>query len=385
MKRIYSIDIARGLVMIIMALDHTRDLLHTGAMTQSPTDLATTTPILFFTRWITHLCAPSFVFLSGASAYLSAQRRNNAGASRQWLFTRGIFLVLLEITLVNFGVWYDIHFRTLLIQVIAAIGFSFIGLGILYKLPVKIIGIIGVSIIFLHDLLTLLPMVSNPILQFAGALLFGGGVIKAGGATILFAYPVLPWMGIMFAGYSVGRLFTMPEEARKKRLLHIGWAALGLFVLLRASNVYGDVSKWSVQKNTVFTFLSFINVSKYPPSLLYTLLMLGILLLFLSFIEGRGNGFTRVVTVYGKVPMFYYLIHWNVIHLLMLAMVFLEGYRADQLVFGVFQFGRPQGSGISLGMVYLVWLCVVASLYPLCIWYGRYKASHPEKRWLRYL
>jgi uncharacterized membrane protein len=385
MKRIYSIDIARGLVMIIMALDHTRDLLHTDAMTQSPTNLATTTPILFFTRWITHLCAPGFVFLSGASAYLSAQRRNNAGASRRWLFNRGIFLVLLEITLVNFGVWYDIHFRTLLIQVIAAIGFSFIGLGILYKLPAKIIGVIGVGIIFLHDLLTLLPMVSNPILQFAGALLFGGGIIKAGGATILFAYPVLPWMGIMFAGYAAGRLFMMPGEIRKRRLLHLGWAALGLFVLLRASNVYGDVSKWSVQKNALFTFLSFINVSKYPPSLLYTLLMLGLLLLFLSFIEGKGNGFTRVVTVYGKVPMFYYLIHWNIIHLLMLAMVFLEGYRADQLVFGVFQFGRPQGSGISLGMVYLVWLCVVASLYPLCVWYGRYKAGHPEKRWLRYL
>lgn len=385
MKRIYSIDIARGLVMIIMALDHTRDLLHTDALTRNPTNLATTTPLLFFTRWITHLCAPSFVFLSGASAYLSAQRRNDAGASRRWLFTRGIFLVLLEITLVNFGIWYDFHFQTMLIQVIAAIGFSFIGLGLLYKLPEKVIGIIGVSIIFLHDLLTPLPMVSNPLLQFTGALLLGGGVIKVGGTTILFAYPVLPWMGILFAGYSVGRLFTMPDKVRKKRLLHIGWIALGLFVLLRASNVYGDAAKWSVQKSAVFTFLSFINVSKYPPSLLYTLLMLGILMLFLSFMEGRGNGFTRIATVYGKVPMFYYLIHWNVIHLLMLAMVFLEGYRADQLVFGTFQFGRPPGSGISLGMVYLVWLCVVAVLYPLCIWYGRYKAGHPEKRWLRYL
>jgi len=385
MKRIYSIDIARGLVMIIMALDHTRDLLHTDALTQNPTNLATTTPILFFTRWITHLCAPSFVFLSGASAYLSALRRNDVRASRQWLFTRGIFLVLLEITLVNFGVWYDIHFRTLLIQVIAAIGFSFIGLGILYKLPVKTIGVIGLLIIFLHDLLTLLPMVSNPILQFAGALLFGGGLIKAGGTTILFGYPILPWMGIMFAGYAVGPLFTMPEEVRKKRLLQIGLTALGLFVLLRAVNVYGDVAKWSVQKNAVYTFLSFINVSKYPPSLLYTLVMLGILMLFLSFIEGRANRFTRVVTVYGKVPMFYYLIHWNIIHLLMLAMVFLEGYRADQLVFGTFQFGRPPGSGIGLWMVYLVWLCVVAALYPLCVWYGKYKASHPEKRWLRYL
>jgi len=385
MKRVYSIDIARGLVMIIMALDHTRDLLHTDALTQDPTNLATTTPILFFTRWITHLCAPSFVFLSGASAYLSSVRHSDVRASRRWLFTRGIFLVLLEITLVNFGIWYDIHFRTMLIQVIAAIGFSFIGLGLLYKLPAKTIGIIGLLIICLHDLLKLLPMVSNPFLQFAGGLLFGGGIIKAGGVSIVIAYPILPWMGILFAGYACGRLFTMPEEVRKKRLLYIGLIALGLFVLLRAANVYGDVAKWSVQKNAVYTILSFINVSKYPPSLLYTLVMLGLLMLFLSFMEGRGNGFTRIITAYGKVPMFYYLIHWNIIHLLMLAMVFLQGFRADQFVFGTFQFGRPPGSGISLGAVYLVWLCVVASLYPLCIWYGRYKASHPEKRWLRYL
>ncbi|HVU55932.1 MAG TPA: heparan-alpha-glucosaminide N-acetyltransferase domain-containing protein [Puia sp.] len=384
MKRITSIDIARGLVMIIMALDHTRDLLHTGAA-QNPTNLATTTPLLFFTRWITHLCAPSFVFLSGTSAYLSALRRNDTRASRRWLFSRGIFLVLLEVTLVNFGIWYDIYFRTFLFQVIAAIGFSFIGLGLLYKLPVKAIGIIGVLIIFLHDLLNQLPMVSNPVLQVAGALLFGNGLFKVGGANIIFAYPILPWMGIMLAGYACGRVFTMPEEVRKKRLLHIGLIALGLFILLRASNLYGDVSKWRVQKNAVFSFLSFINVSKYPPSLLYTLLTLGILMLFLSFIEGKENGFTRAVTVYGKVPMFYYLIHWNVIHLLMLAVVFLEGYSADQLVFGPFQFGRPPGAGVSLAAVYLLWLCVVASLYPLCVWYGRYKAHHPEKRWLRYL
>jgi uncharacterized membrane protein len=371
--------------MIIMALDHARDLLHTDAMTQNPTDLATTTPLLFFTRWITHLCAPSFVFLSGASAFLSSIRQHDGKATRKWLITRGIFLVLLEITLVNFGIWYDIHFRTLLIQVIAAIGFSFIGLGILYRLPARTIGIIGVLIIFLHDLASLLPMISTPVLQFAGALLFGGGLIKAGGTSIVFAYPILPWMGILFAGYACGKTFLMPEDRRKKKLFDMGLIALGLFVLLRAINIYGDVAAWSVQKNPTYTFLSFINVSKYPPSLLYTLVMLGLLLIFLSFIEGRSNGVTRVVSVYGKVPMFYYLIHWNIIHLLMVAMVFMEGFRADQFIFGAFQFGRPPGSGISLGMVYIVWLTVVASLYPLCNWYGKYKANHPEKRWLRYL
>ncbi len=384
-KRIYSIDVARGLVMIIMALDHTRDLMHTDALTQNPLNLTTTTPILFFTRWITHLCAPSFVFLSGTSAWLSARRRGTPREHRRWLFSRGIFLVLLEITLVNFGVWYDIHFQTVLIQVIAAIGFSFIILAILYNLSARTLGFIGLAIIFLHGLLRLLPMASGGALQFAGALLFGGGLIKLGGVALVIGYPILPWLGILLAGFACGSLFTLPDEVRKRRLLHIGLAALGLFVLLRAANIYGDPSKWSVQKNGVFTFLSFMNVSKYPPSLLYGLVMLGILFLFLSFMEGKENGFTRVVSVYGKVPMFYYLIHWHIIHLSMLAMVFLQGFRADQLVFGPFQFGRPPNTGISLGMVYVVWACIVASLYPLCLWYGKYKAAHPEKKWLRYL
>lgn len=385
MKRIYSIDIARGLVMIIMALDHTRDLMHTDALVHSPTDLRTTTPILFFTRWITHLCAPGFVFLSGTSAWLSMERRADPRDSRRFLFTRGIFLVLLELTVVNFCVWYDIRFRTFLFQVIAAIGFGFIGLALLYKLSPKTLGIIGLLIIFLHDLLLRLPMVSNPILQFAGALLFGGGLIKAGGTTLVLSYPALPWLGIMLAGFALGPQFALPPDIRKKHLRRLGVITLGLFILLRAANLYGDPSPWSTQKNAVYTFLSFINVSKYPPSLLYTLVMLGLLLLFLSFMEGKGNAFTRIASVYGKVPMFYYLIHWNLIHLLMLAMVFLQGFRADQLVFGTFQFGRPPDSGISLPWVYLVWICVVASLYPLCIWYGRYKMLHPEKRWLRYL
>jgi len=371
--------------MIIMALDHARDLLHTDAITQSPTDLKTTTPILFFTRWITHLCAPSFVFLSGTSAWLSIQQRADLQDSRRFLFTRGIFLVLLELTVVNFCVWYDIHLRTVLFQVIAAIGFGFIGLGLLYRLSSRTLGIIGLVIIFLHDLLILLPMPSSPVLQFMGALLLGGGLIKIGGTTLVFSYPALPWLGIMLAGFALGPQFIQPYEARKKHLRRLGLIALGLFVLLRAANVYGDRAPWSVQKTPVYTFLSFMNVSKYPPSLLYTLVMLGLLLLFLSFIERKENAVTRVVSVYGKVPMFYYLIHWNVIHLLMLGMVFLQGFRADQLVFGTFQFGRPPGSGISLPWVYLVWICVVASLYPLCRWYGRYKTLHPGQRWLRYL
>jgi len=385
MNRVKSIDIARGLIMIIMAIDHTRDLLGIDAVANNPTNLATTTPLLFFTRWITHLCAPNFVFLSGASACLSLQKHQDPKASRRWLFTRGIFLVLLDITLVNFCVWYDIQFRTVMFQVIAAIGFGFIGLALLYNLSPKTLGIIGVVIIFLHGLLRLLPMTPNPVLQFAGGLLFGGGLIKAGNTTFILGYPIIPWLGIMLTGFACGRLFMQSIEVRKKQLRRIGLIALGLFILLRGANVYGDPAPWHPEKNGVYTFLSFMNVSKYPPSLLFTLVTVGLLFLFLSFIDGKENVLTRIATVYGKVPMFYYLIHWNIIHLSMFAMVFLQGFHTDQLVFGTFQFGRPPGSGIGLAGVYLAWFCIVASLYPLCKWYGRYKPMHPEKRWLRFL
>ena len=385
MKRIPSIDIARGLVMVIMALDHTRDYLHIHAA-QSPTDLATTTPILFFTRWITHLCAPTFVFLSGASAWLSLNGGAPIAASRRFLLKRGFILIVIEFTLVNFGLSFDLRFRLFIFEVIATIGSGLILVSLLSRLSPKIVLAIACLLFFGHDLIFRLPMPANSVLGFIGSLLFGPGAFPyAPGRLFVIAYPVLPWLGIMLAGFRAGQLFTLPIEKRRVLFLRLGLGALALFVLLRLSNWYGDPVPWTHQRSGAYTFLSFMNLGKYPPSLLFSLATLGILLLILSAAEGRDNALTRFLLVYGRVPLFYFVVHIYLIHLLLLLTVTLQGYPWSSLDFGPFRFGRPDHAGLSLGGVYLVWAAVVLALYPLCRWYGRYKTRHKEKIWLRYL
>ncbi|QJD81113.1 DUF1624 domain-containing protein [Spirosoma rhododendri] len=385
-ERIWAIDTVRGLVMVIMALDHVRDLLHLPALTQDPADLNTTTPPIFLTRWITHLCAPTFVFLSGTSAYLSLQRRRTMGgslaATRGFLFRRGLVLIALEITVINFAFWTDVQFRTLLLQVIYAIGGGLIVLSLLSRLPVRWVGALGILIVGTHDLLLLVPPITNSVGQLIWALLFRVQLLPSPSFTVLIAYPLTPWLGIMLVGYASGTLFEQPLTSRRKRLLLGGLASLGLFVVLRFVNQYGDAAPWSVQRTSLFTTLSFLNVSKYPPSLLYTLLMLGIMALLLAWADGVDTKLTQVLRVYGTVPMFYYLLHWYLVKLTMIGMVYGQGY---SLVIGTLSFGRPPGAGVSLPMVYVVWLGIVALLYPLCRWYGRYKIAHPEQSWLRYL
>ena len=226
-----------------------------------------------------------------------------------------------------------------------------------------------------------------PWLQFIGSFLMGPGAFPLGPHHLLvIGYPVIPWLGIMLAGFGCGPLFGLAVEDRRKLFRRIGMTALFLFVLLRCANIYGDPEKWSTQKNTVFTFLSFINFTKYPPSLLFTLVTLGGLFLLLFFSEGRKNRFTEIVSVYGKTPLFYFLIHFFVIHAAMFVMVFSQGFRPADLVFGTLKIGRPaSGSGLTLPYIYLIWLGVVLLMYPLCKWYGCYKSGHPEKKWLRYL
>jgi uncharacterized membrane protein len=393
MKRILSIDIARGLVMVIMALDHVRDLLHIHAA-QSPTDLATTTPVLFFTRWITHLCAPAFVFLAGTSAWLSLNAQHSLAPSggpdrrsgRRFLLTRGFALLLIEFTIVNFALSFDIRFRLQLFEVIAAIGTGMILLSFLSRLSPTTILIIAIVLIFGHDLVLRVEMPKDPVVTVPGSLLFAPNAFPLGsGHLFVVAYPILPWLGIMLAGYSAGRLFALPVQQRTRIFVRIGVACLALFVLLRLSNWYGDPFHWSVQKNAVFTFLSFMNVTKYPPSLLFTLVTLGILLLILAAAERKGNPLTRTLVVYGRVPLFYFILHLYLIHGLMIVIILLQGHPWSALDFSPFKFGRPDGAGLSLGYIYPVWTAVVVALYPVCSWYGRYKALHKEKRWLRYL
>jgi uncharacterized membrane protein len=387
MKRSSAMDFARGLVMIIMALDHTRDLIHVSSIVQSPTNLATTTPILFFTRWITHLCAPAFVFLSGTSAYLSFKKKNNPAESKRFLLSRGIWLIILEFTIVNFGVWFDVQFRLLFFQVIAAIGFGFIILSLLLKKSIKVIAITGLIIIFGCNLLNYIPPGNTSLLRtIISPLFLPTGYTVTPNFTFFIGYPIIPWLGIMLLGFASGGLFELPPEKRKSIFFKIGIITLALFTLLRFVNLYGDPSKWAIQKKDIFTFLSFINVTKYPPSLLFSLITLSIMFLILSLAERIKNIFTDVVIVYGKVPLFYYLIHWYIVHSILLIILFSQGFHWHDLQFGPFNFGRPkQESGLPLWGVYIVWISVVIFMYPLCKWYGKYKQAHPEKKWLRYL
>jgi len=387
MKRINSIDTTRGLVMVIMALDHVRDFIHKTSMNQNPVDLQTTTTLLFFTRWVTHICAPTFVLLSGISAFISFRRQNNLSESRRFLLTRGLWLVFLELTFVTFALWFDIHFRLLLLEVISAIGFSFIILSFLLKLPSRVIGLIGIFIVFSHNLLQGISFPTDQISVVFSSVLFRPNLMTVSSDLAFYsAYPIIPWLGILLIGFGCGELFEIPTEKRKKLFLKIGLSVLLLFTLTRFINIYGDPSKWTTQKSDLFTFLSFINLTKYPPSLLFTLMFICVAFLILYLSENVKNRFTEILAVFGRVPLFYFIIHLYIIHSLMFMILLIQGFSWSDFVFGLFKNGRPAtGGGVGLLAIYLLWIGVVALLYPLCKWYGNYKAVHPEKTFLRYL
>lgn len=372
--------------MIIMVLDHVRDLFHVTSLTEQPTDLLTTTPALFFTRWITHLCAPVFVFLSGVSAYLSLTRTNDLQTTRVYLLKRGVILILLDLTVVNFGVWFDLHFNVLLFNVISAIGFGFIVLALLISMPARTIGFIGLFIIFFHNLAPLVPGAEDSLFKRILMPFFAPGAFPLGGGKLfVVGYPPIVWLGVVLAGFAAGTFFMKEPAVRKKLFLNIGLGAVLLFAALRFLNVYGDSFPWEKQSTAFYTFLSFINLTKYPPSLDFCLLFLGIMFLLFSVLENRRNKLTDIVSVYGKVPLFYFIAHWYIIHPVLLLLIFLQGFNVSDLTFG-FNFGRPEGyAGLQLGAVYLLWIIVVIVFYPLCKWYWAYKQNHPEIKFLKYL
>lgn len=387
MKRIQSIDFVRGLVVIIMTLDHTRDFMHFDPLGQNPTDLATTTPALFMTRWITHLCAPTFVFLSGTSAFLSFKQQISFEEGRTFLFKRGLWLILLNFTVNNFGIFFDPTFSVFFSQVIAAIGFGFIGLGLLLRLPTKTIGLIGLSIIVGHNLFQGISFQQNKSLNFIWTYLMGVGYFQITPHTgLLISYAIIPWMGILLAGFGFGSLITESTIKAPKFLFSLGLIMLILFIVLRYLNIYGDSSQWAVQKNTLFTFLSFINTTKQPPSLLFVLMTLSISILLLACFSSLQSRFTKWVSVYGKVPLFYWLIHWFFLHFVAIAYYFSQGYSWAELQFTGFGFGRPKGGfGMDLIGIYLTWIGVVLLMYPIAFWYNQYKTKNKQKKWLRYL
>jgi len=383
--RISSIDILRGLVMIIMALDHVRDFFHISAMVEDPTNLNTTTPSLFFTRWITHYCAPIFVFLSGTSAFLSGQKKTKKELS-SFVLKRGLFLMVLEIVVINFLVVFDPLYRFIGLQVIWVIGLSMVILSFLLYLPLRVLFIIGIVMVVGHNMLDGFNYNNMNEIPFWHAFFHQQMFTSyAEGRFFAVLYPLIPWPGVMLLGYCMGAWYVKEFDAAKRKRLLLGWglATMAAFFILRWVNVYGDLVPWSTQKDNTMTIISFFNVTKYPPSLLYLCMTLGPALLLLIWLEKVKAGWTNVVSVYGRVPMFYYLLHFFTIHVLCIIAFFAVGRPLSDMAAGNFAF-RPNDFGFTLPIVYLIWIAVVAGLYPLCKRYDTFK-QHNKRWWTGYL
>ena len=387
--RIATLDIIRGIVMIIMALDHTRDFYHADVASFDPTDLTKTNPALFFTRWITHFCAPTFVFLSGMSAYISLQRKSTKELSL-FLLTRGLWLVALEFTVVRLGITFNLFYDFVIFQVIWVIGASMIVLAALVYLSQRVILAIGLVLVFGHNLFDLMQVQPGDSGYVPWAILqqSGTGSLWSGNSTLI-AYPLIPWLGIMLTGYGAGFLFSKNFDRlkRKQILLNAGIIAILLFVILRFTNLYGDPRGWSVQKNALFTIMSFVNTTKYPVSLLYTLMTLGPILIIMAWMENWKTKFLEPARIVGRVPLFYYILHFYLIHLTALCVFMITtgtSWSDVNFHFPKTFGGIPPGVGYTLGWVYVAWISIVIALYPLCKWYHHYKSKH-HQWWLGYL
>lgn len=387
--RIESIDLLRGIVMIIMALDHVRDYFHTGAFLYNPEDLNHTNVILFFTRWITHFCAPVFVFLAGTSAYLYGARKTKKELSL-FLFTRGLWLVFIELFILSFFRTFNPSYQFFNLQVIWVIGVAMIFLSAMIYMKRSVLLVVGILLIACHNLLDNVHVPGNTIQAFLWALLHDPAYFKFGYFTIHVHYPAIPWIGIIAVGYGTGVLFTSGYDPGKRRatLLSAGLITTALFIIVRYINIYGDASHWSVQNTAAFTILSFLNVTKYPPSLLYALMTLGPAFIFLAVAEKPLNGIAKKITALGRVPMFYYLLHILLIHLFAMIAAVMSGYKwSDMVLTTMIQRSTDlKGYGFNLLTVYLVWIGLIFILYPVCKWFDRYKRDHRSGQWwLSYL
>lgn len=393
-ERVASIDVMRGLVMVLMLLDHVRDMVHVHAHDFSPTDPQKTTLVLFFTRWITHYCAPTFVLLAGVGARMQAAAGMPPAALSRFLATRGLWLVVLELTVVRAGAFFSFDPRFLgLLQVIWAIGVSMVLLAALVRLPVAAVTTIGLAMCALHNLLDHVgpaPVPEGaptpwPVLLWMLLHRFGPA-FTSDGRMLFVIYPIVPWVGLMAAGYGMGGIYAWEAERRRRFLIRAGGAAIALFVLLRATGWYGDPRPVTHQPTAARAVMAFLDVTKYPPSLDYLLMTCGPALLALAALErARGARWAAPLETLGRVPLFYYLLQWPYAHLAGL----LLGALAGQSVAHLFRsppdaFRFAHGFGFGLPVVYLAWAAGVALLYFPCRAYGRAKRRY-RKWWMSYL
>jgi uncharacterized membrane protein len=389
-KRILSIDILRGIVMVLMALDHTRDFFLLGGMTTDAMNPDTTNLALFTTRWITHLCAPTFVFLSGISAYLSARNKDPKQASL-FLIKRGFWLILVEIVVITLGLTFNPLYNVIILQVIWAIGWSMILLGVLSRISHRLVLIVGLLLFFGHNALNYiqLPEATTFLGRLLAVTFTSSGTFIPISDTYFIGlfYVILPWTGAMLIGFYMGSLYQKEFDAvKRKKILFL--AGLGLFLsflVLRYFGWYGNPTPRKEYLEPLKSFFSFLNVSKYPPSLQYYGMTLGLTIMLLSQLENVRNKFARLMMVYGNVPFFYYVIHFYLIHFILVIVFFASGYGVKDIVNPQIPFlFHPPDLGFNLGVVYLIWIGVLAILYKPCIWFQKYKAQHTQW-WLRYI
>jgi uncharacterized membrane protein len=388
-QRIESIDVLRGLVMVIMALDHARDYFHKDAFVYSPTDLSKTNAWLFVTRWITHFCAPVFVFLAGTASYQYGMKKGRK-ALTFFLWTRGLWLIFVELFVLSLIRTFNLSFPYFNLQVIWVIGVCMIVLAAIIHTNRKVILAIAIVLIAGHNTLDQIHIAGNGAGAFAWSVLHDLNNFSYGRISFFIHYPLVPWIGLMALGYYVGRLYSPDYDPQRRRtiLLGMGLSAIAVFVNIRYANWYGDPAKWAIQKNQLFTLFSFFNVTKYPPSLLYILITIGPAMIFLSFAERPLNWITRKLTVFGRTAMFYYLAHLLLIHVAAMFAARVQGFHFSDMILStsVNSSATLKGYGFPLGTVYLVWIGVVLFLYPVCKWYDGYKRKHiQQQKWLSYL
>jgi len=385
--RIEAVDVVRGVIMILMALDHTRD--YFGDVAASPTNLATASAALFMTRWITHLCAPVFFLLTGTGAFLARRRRSTAELSR-YLVTRGLWLIFLEVGLYRCLILqFNFDYQVTVLTVLWALGWAMIVLSALVWLPAPVVTAIGAGIIVLHNLLDPISARTLGSLAPLWTALHGPGVLFTDGRHMVFAaYPLIPWVGVTAVGYGLGQVYGWDGERRRAFLLRLGLALTAAFVVLRAINVYGDPSRWVVQRTSLFTLLSFVNTTKYPPSLLFLLMTLGPALIFLRAVDQRTPALLRPALIIGKVPMFYFLLHFLLIHLLTVVAALLRygdvHWMFESPSLDRFPITQPPGWPLPLPAVWLIWISIPVMLYPLCRWFAGVRQRRTDW-WLSYL
>ena len=391
--RIRSVDLIRGTVMVLMAIDHVR--VYSGLPAGGPT------VGIFFTRWVTHFCAPAFLFLAGTSAFLS--RRTRASVARH-LLIRGALLVVLELTFLRVAWTFNVDFADYqMAGVIWVIGWCMILMAALVRLPVAAVGTIGILIITAHNLLdpyvgTLIPTLGNDGRSALWKILYVGffaGPIRVGanGPSLIVLYTIVPWIGVMAAGYGFARILAMEPKRRSRTCLAIGLGAIALFVVLRGFNLYGDPQPWTAEPqgpNGVPPMpvpLAFLNTSKYPASLLFLLMTLGPIIALIPWLEGAGGGLARGITVFGRVPFFFYMLHIPLIHAVAVVVSKIRLGAVSPWLFTNHPMGNPpppEGYVWSLPLLYLVWGVVILILYFACRWFADLKAKRRDW-WLSYL